>query len=354
MRRWLAFLLALFLTTPATAQIVGSLPFNLQNNTVADASQVMANFNAIVNAVNLSAANSGTNTNILRLSALNVPLTKAQGGTNAYIATATGTGTGNAQVIAATSPAFTLSAGIIVQWVPVATNTGPTTLNIGGTGLINVVIPQNGTFTALAGGEIVSSSTMRALYDGTNYVLLTPNNTSVPSGAVFYTAGAAAPSGYFLMRGQAVSRATYAALFSLIGTTYGAGDGLNTFNLPDAQGRYLASVDNGTNRLEKCGSSGALASTCGTETLAQASLPNATLALTGSAVPTVGGLAAVALKGSTDTSFSPPGAVGAFSSGAYGALSISLSSVNTASLNGGVTQSLAAPPTIVLNAIMKY
>lgn len=355
MRRWFAgFIVFLALTTPAAAQIVGSLPFNLQNNTVADASQVMANFNAIVNAVNQNAANSGTNTNILRLSALNVPLTKAQGGTNAYIATATGTGTGNAQVIAATSPTFTLAAGAVIQWVPVATNTSSTTLNVGGTGAINVVIPQNGTFTALAGGEIVSSSTMRALYDGTNYVLLTPNNTSVPSTAVFYTAGAAAPSGYFLLRGQAVSRTTYATLFSLIGTTYGVGDGANTFNIPDVQGRYIASVDNGANRLEKCGSSGALASTCGGEVLAQSALPNVTLGLTGSPTPTVGGLAAVATKGGADSSYNPPGGTGLFSANAFGALSISVSSVNTASLNGGVTQSLAAPPTIVLNAIMKY
>ncbi len=46
-----------------------------------------------------------------------------------------------------------------------------------------------------------------------------------------------APSGYLLEDGAAVSRATYSALFAIIGTTYGVGDGSTTFNLPDSRGR---------------------------------------------------------------------------------------------------------------------
>jgi microcystin-dependent protein len=45
--------------------------------------------------------------------------------------------------------------------------------------------------------------------------------------------GSTAPTGWLLCDGSAVSRATYAALFGLIGTTYGAGDGSTTFNVPD-------------------------------------------------------------------------------------------------------------------------
>lgn len=44
---------------------------------------------------------------------------------------------------------------------------------------------------------------------------------------------------WFLCNGQAISRTTYAALFSIIGTTYGAGDGSTTFNLPDYRGKFL-------------------------------------------------------------------------------------------------------------------
>lgn len=47
-----------------------------------------------------------------------------------------------------------------------------------------------------------------------------------------------APTGYLLCQGQAVSRTTYAALFAIIGTTYGVGDGSTTFNLPNLQQRF--------------------------------------------------------------------------------------------------------------------
>lgn len=53
-------------------------------------------------------------------------------------------------------------------------------------------------------------------------------------GVVKHFAGAAAPTGWLACSGQAVSRATYAALFAAIGTTWGVGDGSTTFNLPPA------------------------------------------------------------------------------------------------------------------------
>lgn len=49
--------------------------------------------------------------------------------------------------------------------------------------------------------------------------------------------GSAAPAGWLLCDGSAVSRATYADLFAVLGTNYGAGDGSTTFNLPDLRGR---------------------------------------------------------------------------------------------------------------------
>jgi hypothetical protein len=45
--------------------------------------------------------------------------------------------------------------------------------------------------------------------------------------------------------GQAISRATYAALFAAIGTNYGTGDGSTTFNVPDYRGNFLRAQDNG-------------------------------------------------------------------------------------------------------------
>lgn len=58
------------------------------------------------------------------------------------------------------------------------------------------------------------------------------------AGMVQMFAGSSAPAGWLFCRGQAVSRTTYAALFSVIGTTYGAGDGSTTFNLPDMRDRF--------------------------------------------------------------------------------------------------------------------
>lgn len=60
-------------------------------------------------------------------------------------------------------------------------------------------------------------------------------NSSVtfPVGMVVPYAGASAPSGWLLCDGQAVSRTSYPALFQVLGVTYGYGDGVNTFNVPD-------------------------------------------------------------------------------------------------------------------------
>jgi len=67
----------------------------------------------------------------------------------------------------------------------------------------------------------------------------------VPSGAVFCIAVASVPSGYLECNGAAVSRTTYAALFAVIGTQYGAGNGSSTFNIPDLRGEFIRGFDNG-------------------------------------------------------------------------------------------------------------
>lgn len=68
-------------------------------------------------------------------------------------------------------------------------------------------------------------------------------NSLVPSGALMPFAGASAPTGFLLCDGSAVSRSTYATLFSAVSTTYGSGDGSSTFNLPDLRGRVIAGQD---------------------------------------------------------------------------------------------------------------
>jgi microcystin-dependent protein len=64
-----------------------------------------------------------------------------------------------------------------------------------------------------------------------------------PAGSLMPYAGASAPSGWLLCFGQEISRSTYAALFAVLGTTYGAGDGSTTFAVPDLRGRVIAGQD---------------------------------------------------------------------------------------------------------------
>ena len=61
----------------------------------------------------------------------------------------------------------------------------------------------------------------------------------VSSGFILPFGGGTAPSGWLECNGQVVSRSTYSALFAIIGTIYGAGDGSTTFAVPDLQGRVI-------------------------------------------------------------------------------------------------------------------
>jgi hypothetical protein len=65
------------------------------------------------------------------------------------------------------------------------------------------------------------------------------------AGTIIPCGNASALPGTLLCDGSAVSRTTYADLFAAIGTTYGSGDGINTFNLPDTRGIFLRGA--GTN-----------------------------------------------------------------------------------------------------------
>ncbi|UOE45896.1 phage tail protein [Agromyces larvae] len=80
--------------------------------------------------------------------------------------------------------------------------------------------------------------------------------TRNPTGEVKIFAGASAPSGYLLCQGQAVSRTTYAALFAVLGTTYGTGDGTSTFNLPDLRGRAPVGYSSGETEFNTVGKTG--------------------------------------------------------------------------------------------------
>jgi len=81
--------------------------------------------------------------------------------------------------------------------------------------------PQNGV-NAISAAQFVTLSQVQALLLG-----------ALPIGAMIDYAAGSVPSGYLLCDGSAVSRTTYALLFNVIGTTWGNGDGVTTFNVPD-------------------------------------------------------------------------------------------------------------------------
>jgi hypothetical protein len=64
-----------------------------------------------------------------------------------------------------------------------------------------------------------------------------------PPGTILTFAGSATPAGYIVCDGSAVSRSYYPNLFTAIGTTYGAGNGSTTFNVPDLRGEFIRGLD---------------------------------------------------------------------------------------------------------------
>lgn len=66
---------------------------------------------------------------------------------------------------------------------------------------------------------------------------------TTPIGAIVDYGGSTAPTLWVLCYGQNLSRATYAALFAIIGTTFGSGDGATTFGIPDLRGRLCYGRD---------------------------------------------------------------------------------------------------------------
>lgn len=109
--------------------------------------------------------------------------------------------------------------------------------------------PFPGSITSHAtslGGEIERIRFQLAAILGSQYWYQAPQFSIIgaaaflnPTGAIIVYAGIGAPTGYLACDGSAISRATYIALFNALGTTYGSGDGVSTFNLPNLIGRMV-------------------------------------------------------------------------------------------------------------------
>lgn len=115
--------------------------------------------------------------------------------------------------------------------------------------LINGVLVehnQDGTHGAITATSVAATSSV------------TVGGTSVlsPAGAIMQYAGSSAPTGWLIADGSAVSRTTYAALFAVISTTYGSGDGSTTFNLPNLKGKVPVGLNSSETEFDALGETG--------------------------------------------------------------------------------------------------
>ena len=154
-------------------------------------------------------------------------------------------------------------------------------------------------------------------------------------GAVVAFAGSTSPAGWLLCDGSAVSRDTYAALFAVIGTTYGSGDGSTTFNLPNLIDRFIQGN-----------------STSGT--IKTAGLPNITgsINIRGASNAAIIDTGTGALKQSTATDTMQNINVSTTSSGTQNVKGLSVDASRSSSVYGNSTT--VQPPALTMRYIIKY
>lgn len=112
----------------------------------------------------------------------------------------------------------------------------------GGTGVITIDPNLSETIDGGATLTVNASESLILYCTGTAWISI-GKSSGVPSGAMTAFGGTSAPAGWLMCDGSAVSRTTYASLWTAIGSTFGVGDGSSTFNVPDLRGRVIAGQD---------------------------------------------------------------------------------------------------------------
>lgn len=162
-------------------------------------------------------------------------------------------------------------------------------------------------------------------------------NNMIPVGIVQAFAGATTPEGWLLCDGSAVSRTDYANLYSVIGDTYGAGDGTSTFNLPDLIDKFVQGN-----------------ATSGTEH--SAGLPNLTgkftsrINLTGGQPVITGDFSGAFDSAGSITNYSATG--GQTSDGVAYPFGVSLDASRSSAIYGA--SDTVQPPSVTMRYIIKY
>ncbi|MFZ5713032.1 MAG: phage tail protein [Bradyrhizobium sp.] len=155
-----------------------------------------------------------------------------------------------------TSTAYTVSSnqvfdtlahldGAMIAFTPHTTNGATVTLNVDGTGAKPL---RSAPSAELPAGVLIQGTPYVAVYNNSDQAFYLHGFFGNPYGIMIGASidywGATAPNSSFVLAyGQAISRTTYSTLFSLLGTTFGTGDGSTTFNIPDLRGRVVAGSD---------------------------------------------------------------------------------------------------------------
>jgi microcystin-dependent protein len=101
------------------------------------------------------------------------------------------------------------------------------------------IVTGSGSNLAVVAGQTIIVVTDNA---GVAYVFAAPVSAGDPSQVAWF-ARSTPPTGWLKCNGAAISRTTYAALYTQVGTTYGVGDGSTTFNVPDLRGEFIRGWD---------------------------------------------------------------------------------------------------------------
>lgn len=115
-----------------------------------------------------------------------------------------------------------------------------------GTGYIKIDPNGAETIDGAATITLAPGDSCAVLCNGTLFITVSRARNSTPAGVVMDYAGSSLPLGWLECDASAVSRTTYEELFAAIGTTWGAGDGSTTFNLPPGSGRSRIGRGTGT------------------------------------------------------------------------------------------------------------
>ena len=159
----------------------------------------------------------------------------------------TSTGTGSAYVVTMPKPVSAYAGGFELRFRAHADSAAGATLNAG-QGAKPIKRPSTYGNLPIQQNEIRAGHLVHVIYDptGDEFVLLSapPGGLAVPVGTWLHGGWDTLPPGCLWPDGRNVSRTTYAALFSVYGTRWGAGDGSTTFTLPDLRGRAVFGRDN--------------------------------------------------------------------------------------------------------------